>query len=84
MAEVKYNVCDIKGCDNKATFIKTKLQVIFRTEQTEGRSSTPYLDNVSLDLCAHCLNRVIDEEKYVNAVGAQGFNEYYFSAITQK
>ena len=80
MAEVKYNTCDIKGCDNRATCIKTSLQVIFRTEQTEGRSSTPYLQNVTVDLCTDCLNRIIDEQKYVSAVGDQGYNEFFFQA----
>lgn len=73
MAEVKYNVCDIKGCDNRATCIKTSLQVIFRTEQTEGRASTPYLQNVSLedtnpiDLAKFMVDNKITSDAYFRA-----------------
>lgn len=76
MKEVIENVyCDI--CHKKATTHKT-LQVIFTTEQTEGRPCKPYLSfPEELDLCNGCLGKIMNGN-YVIASGAQGYNNYYF------
>ena len=67
--------CDI--CNEKATAHKV-LQVIFTTEQTEGRPCKPYLNFPNeLDLCDDCLGKIM-EGNYVFASGAQGYNDYYF------
>ena len=67
--------CDI--CNEKATTHKA-LQVIFTTEQTEGRPCKPYLNfPKELDLCDNCLGKIM-EGNYVFASGAQGYNDYYF------
>lgn len=67
--------CDI--CHKKATTHKT-LQVIFTTEQTEGRSCKPYLSfPEELDLCDDCLGKIM-KGNYVFGSGAQGYNDYYF------
>lgn len=76
MKEVIENVyCDI--CHKKATTHKT-LQVIFTTEQTEGRSCKPYLSfPEELDLCDDCLGEIM-KGNYVFGSGTQGYNDYYF------
>lgn len=55
-----------------------QLQVIFTTEQTEGRPIAPYrLNTKKMDICSDCMNRVLDGEA-IFAHGAQGLNTYYF------
>ena len=68
-------ICDIKECGRKAIHKDTKLQVIFTTDQTEGRSCRPYLDNVTIDLCYECMVKVL-EGRAIYANGAMGHNEY--------
>lgn len=71
--------CDICGCEI-GQFDQSKQEppkpisvlVWFDTEQTEGRSVTPYLSNESLHLCDDCADKGI----MIHAVGAMGFNEY--------
>lgn len=74
--------CDINGCNNQGnkTEINTgkKVQVIFTTEQTEGRSTSPYLEIDNIDICPSCLEILIKEGRYIHADGAQGHNKYYF------
>jgi hypothetical protein len=53
------------------------LQVIFTTDQTEGRSRDPYLSRQSMDLCAACRAKIV-KGNYVFAHGAMGNNTYYF------
>lgn len=67
--------CDIRGCDRKALHKGTKLQVIFTTDQTEGRSCRPYLDNVTIDICDECMAKVLDG-RAIYASGAMGHNQY--------
>ena len=67
--------CDI--CKKEAPYPDTSLQVIFITEQTEGNSCNPHLDTVTIDLCNHCMQTILDGN-YVFASGAQGSNEYFF------
>jgi hypothetical protein len=77
--EIITHKCDILECQqNVNKYKKVKLQVIFTTEQTEGKSVEPYLDgNYSLDLCHEHYNKVLDGN-YVHATGAQGRNQFYF------
>jgi len=71
-------LCDMKGCENEVKGWKGKaIQVIFTTEQTEGRGVAPYLDLNKVDLCEECLAKIISGEP-VYGYGAQGNNEYYF------
>lgn len=71
------HICDISGCGAMAPFVQMPLQVIFHTEQTEGRSCPPYLYNTNLDLCEAHKARIL-QGNYVHADGAQGHNNYYF------
>jgi hypothetical protein len=68
-------LCDINGCHNEATIKNASMQVIFTTEQTEGRSSKRYFSNQTLDLCQSCLDKAL-KGQYIMADGAQGFNNY--------
>lgn len=69
--------CDI--CKKEADIMNPdhKLQVIFTTEQTEGRGVSPYLTTATLDICSFCLGKVV-EGNAIWAHGAQGYNKYYF------
>lgn len=73
MATITTHKCDICGADAK--HLQTKLQVVFTTEQTEGRPTTPHLSVEQLDLCGGCLQRIIDRHP-VRGGGAQGHNTY--------
>jgi hypothetical protein len=76
MRTEKYH-CDIKGCDKEAEVKGQELQIIFTTEQTEGRLVKPYLQMEKLDICAACLLTVLSGEA-IWAHGAQGHNTYHF------
>ena len=54
-----------------------RIQVIFETEQTEGRTTKPYLSEEKIDICQKCLDKVLDGN-YLHATGAMGHNNYYF------
>lgn len=54
-----------------------KIQVIFNTDQTEGRPCSPYLDEYRLEICDDCLKKV-HKGHYIFASGAMGHNDYYF------
>lgn len=69
--------CDIKDCSNETNGKQKNLQVIFTTEQTEGKSVPPYLQSESIDICDSCMQRVVNGEA-IFAYGAQGYNTYYF------
>lgn len=69
--------CDIQGCGSHEAVSGTSLQVIFHTEQTEGRGVKPYLTIQTLDVCEKCMEKIV-EGNYVHGSGAQGVNEYYF------
>lgn len=79
MKQEKY-ICDVKGCSNESEHKQKDIQVIFDTEQTEGRSVKPYLDTVKIDICEKCLQTILKEGKYLHASGAMGHNEYYFKS----
>ena len=71
--------CDIKACGKPCGVDDhhSDLQVIFVTDQTEGRSIDPYLCPVNIDLCEDCVEHLL-KGNYIFASGAQGANEYYF------
>lgn len=72
-------VCDIDGCDNKPIQdnIDKRMQVIFTTEQTEGRSTKPYITDEEIDICENCLDQAANGNA-IFAHGAQGHNHYFF------
>lgn len=65
------DICNAEGVKN------VDIQVIFTTEQTEGRSTKPYLYNQNIDICDDCLQKRLKGES-LYAQGAMGFNKYYF------
>ena len=69
--------CDI--CNHKNKEIKeVKLDVIFTTEQTEGRGVEPYLQRKTLDICDPCKEHIL-KGNYIFGSGAMGFNTYGFA-----
>ena len=77
MKETKI-ICDICGKEHAKNY--PNVQVIFTTEQTEGRSCKNYIDIVSIDLCNECRDYQI-MGNYIMATGAQGCNQYSFINI---
>ena len=68
--------CDIHNCSDDAK--GAKVQVIFLTEQTEGRSTDPYLQIAKIDLCENCYKNIL-KGAAIFATGAQGYNTYKFN-----
>ena len=79
MAKIEYSVCDIDKCQNKVSedYQKRLVPIIFTTEQTEGRTVTPYLAINKLDICKEHYDH-ISKGNFIYAHGAQGYNTYYF------
>ena len=74
--EITY--CDICGTE---TPIETKpIQVVFTTEQTEGRSCKPHFTMEKIDICAECQSLRLKGNQLFGA-GAQGFNRYEFKQL---
>lgn len=75
------HLCDINKCQKNIEVDdgkkEVKMQVIFSTDQTEGRSVPFYFDFVVIDLCGECYKKAL-EGNYIFAIGAMGFNEYGF------
>ena len=67
----------------KQAMKKIDIQVIFTTEQNEGRCCKPHLCNEKLNLCNKCLNNVLDNGNYIYANGAMGCNTYFFRKIEE-
>ena len=68
--------CDI--CKSEVDVRKKNIQIIFKTDQTEGRNCNPYLDIIKIDICKECLNKII-KGKALYGAGAQGYNDYWFA-----
>lgn len=68
--------CDISNCGNDPAYKDKELDVIFTTEQTEGRSCPPYISRQKLDICDTCMSKLLKSGKYIQATGAQGYNTY--------
>lgn len=77
--EIIKTICDV--CDEETSNEKIDIQVIFTTEQNEGRCCKPYLCNEKLNLCNKCLNNVFYNGNYIYANGAMGCNIYFFRKI---
>ena len=69
--------CDIDDCNEIANIKGQEMQVVFFTDQTEGRSTKPYLYTVKMDICNSCLSKRHNGLDII-AVGAQGHNTYRF------
>lgn len=70
--------CDVcKKPDAKPRGDRQNFQVIFTTDQTEGRSREPYLSMERVDLCDECYAKVLDGNGLFGS-GAQGHNQYWF------
>lgn len=58
-----------------------KVQVIFTTEQNEGRSTRPYFEIVDINWCEQCRYKAL-QGNAIWATGAMGYNEYRFGGST--
>ena len=67
--------CDV--CNSEESVRTESIQVIFTTEQTEGKSTSPYLYNVKMDICKVCLSHILSGNMLFGH-GAQGNNKFYF------
>ena len=68
--------CDV--CKEEAKVAEEKkIQVIFTTDQTEGRGTTPYLSIEKIDICQKCNDKIL-RGNYLIGSGAQGYNNYSF------
>lgn len=77
--EIIKTICDV--CGEETRNKKIDIQVIFTTEQNEGRYHKPYLCNKKLNLCNKCFNNVLYNGNYICANGAMGCNTYFFKKI---
>ena len=68
--------CDV--CHTETDNYEEKIQVIFETEQNEGKKCKPYLEENKLNLCDKCKNKILYGGKYIFAFGAMGSNKYFF------
>lgn len=73
--KVEQYFCDINDCKKECKSQQEKLQVIFTTEQTEGRGCNPYLDTATINICDACKEKVL-QGMPIFAYGAQGYNTY--------
>jgi hypothetical protein len=71
--------CDVCGSDTKSIATGKDIQVIFTTEENEGRSIDPYLSIRKIDICKDCMQKVLAGH-YIYGEGAMGYNKYYFKA----
>ena len=72
-------MCDICGEEAGAPRKgdDTPRQVIFTTEQNEGRATKPYFDYVKIDWCEQCRMKALGGCA-IFATGAMGYNKYEF------
>ena len=63
--------CDICGTESE-NIKQINYPVIFHTDQTGGRSCTPYIAYDRIDVCTNCCEKILK----VSATGAQGCNTY--------
>lgn len=74
--------CDVEGCGKEGAKPR-KLDVVFVTEQTEGRSTKPHIVASVLDVCDDCIEHAISTRQLLTASGAQGHNTYRFTRDPQ-
>lgn len=82
MSEITKYYCDVCETETKKENKKAR-DVIFTTEQTEGRRCQPYLSRETFWLCDRCEDKVL-KGNYIFAEGGQGYNNYYFQDMTTK
>lgn len=72
-------MCDICGeeAGSPRTGDDVARQVIFLTEQNEGRSAKPYFEYVKFDWCEQCRYKALLGYA-IYAEGAMGHNKYFF------
>lgn len=68
--------CDLCSQTND-TVKNCQVNVIFTTDQTEGRSTAPYFSQVKMDICKACKDRALTGDT-IWAAGAMGYNNYSF------
>jgi len=68
-------ICDIDKCENTAYATNKTFMCIRKTDTTEGRPIKGYTEIVSLDICAECLDSII-QGFAIFAYGAQGFDTF--------
>lgn len=80
MSKVNTVYCDVCRCadTNDSGFKKDcALQVVFTTDQNEGRFTEPYLSKEKIDICCDCYANLL-AGNYLFGSGAQGYNKYHF------
>lgn len=69
-------IIEICSCDvcKKETgkLTEVKYPVMFHTEQTEGKSCSPYISYNKIDMCDSCADLILRLDGW----GAQGYNDY--------
>ena len=69
--------CDVCEKQVPAKLEEKKIQVIFHTEQTEGRGVKPYLSDQKIEICDDCYGKIL-KGNYLHGTGAMGYNKYGF------
>ena len=70
--EIKYFCDTCKEETNEKDCFRVNYPVIFTTNQTDGVSSKPDIEQMQIDICRHCAEKVLK----ITASGCQGYNEY--------
>lgn len=74
-------VCDLKDCgkewEKPEKYQQRTMQVVYTTDQTEGRCVEPYFENLKLDICPDCMGKIMKSRRYLEAHGAQGYHNVY-------
>lgn len=84
MGRVVSYYCDIDGCDTPVEPKDVReYEVVFDTEQNEGRSTEPYFQPAELYLCDKHREAYMAIQP-IRASGAMGFNKYKFTAKQTK
>ena len=74
--------CDICGEESGAPRKNEgNIQVIFTTEQDEGRVTKPYFETVLIDWCEQCRYKAL-QGNAIFAEGAMGYNKYFFKDLS--
>lgn len=67
--------CDV--CGKETDVKKKRMDVLFTTDQTEGRSCDTHLSQEDVELCGNCMAHVL-KGNYIYGSGCQGYNKYWF------
>lgn len=81
MSKKETYYCDV--CEEEKEIKNLDIQVIFTTDQTEGRSKSPYLSKQIIDICDDCMSYLL-QGYYLFGSGAQGYNKYWFKNVEFK